>query len=66
MKNIKYVQFEALESHVVLRSEILHIKNHKIVPKIPIKPQTLTEVENEWQQEYNFIYNSYVLEKDDE
>ncbi len=44
----------------------IEIHNHKIVPQL-YKNNLLEQVsnENEWEQEYFIIYNSYVLEEKD-
>lgn len=65
MKIEKDFNLESNKKKIYRFGEMVHIKNRKIVPLIPLKQNTLLEHENEWQQEYNLIYNSYILEEDD-
>ncbi len=43
----------------------IEFRRHKIVPQMENILQKNISVENEWQQEYYIIYNSYVLEEKD-
>lgn len=44
--------------------DIIRFRNRKILPKIE-KSFDMMKEENEWQQEYKLIYDSYILEDDE-
>jgi hypothetical protein len=41
----------------------IEIRNHKIMPRIERREMRRFAREDEWEQEYYIIYNSYVLEE---
>ena len=43
----------------------LEIHNNKIVPNLNTNVLDRISEENEWEQEYYIIYNSYILEEKD-
>lgn len=63
MQNEKEIYWFSSETLPVY-AEMLHIRNHKIIP-VPCKC-SINDNDNEWQQEYKSIYDSYIIDGDED